>query len=177
MFPNLNVIFSISQLRLNSLLNSFLLSLLSVPLRYFSGRGKIKSTQSWIMVFNTILYKKKIYCTCYYCHGKKSNSSLDNLNYAYLKPVAGSSSSSSSHYPHLDSPTWALTFFRSFCQLKYPAIVSSDFVISLFQVRSSAPRPTPGCTGRPMFSVRVVSLSWLVPILKCQDLDFCPSMT
>jgi hypothetical protein len=96
MFPNLNVIFSISQLRLNSLLNSFLLSPLSVPLRYFSGRGKIKSTQSWIMVFNTIWYKKKIYYTYYYCHGKKSNSSLDNLNDAYLKPVAGSSSSSSS---------------------------------------------------------------------------------
>jgi hypothetical protein len=32
--------------------------------------------------------------------------------------------------------------------------------------------PTPGYPGGPMFSVRVVSHSWLVPILKRQDLDF-----
>jgi hypothetical protein len=37
----------------------------------------------------------------------------------------------------------------------------------------SAPRPTPGSLGGPMFPVRVVSLSWLVPILKRQDLAFC----
>jgi hypothetical protein len=33
----------------------------------------------------------------------------------------------------LNSPTWALAFLRSFCQLKYPAIASSDFMTSLFQ--------------------------------------------
>jgi hypothetical protein len=40
-----------------------------------------------------------------------------------------------------------------------------------------APRPTPGYPGGPMFSVRIVSLSRLVPILKRQDLAFCPCMT
>jgi hypothetical protein len=38
------------------------------------------------------------------------------------------------------------------------------------RVGLSAPRPTPGYPGVPMFSVMVVSLSWLVPILKRQDL-------
>jgi hypothetical protein len=33
---------------------------------------------------------------------------------------------------------------------------------------SSAPRPTHGYPWGPMFSVRVVSLSWLVPVLKRQ---------
>jgi hypothetical protein len=32
----------------------------------------------------------------------------------------------------LDSPTWALTFLRSFCQLKYAVIASSDFVTRVF---------------------------------------------
>jgi hypothetical protein len=41
----------------------------------------------------------------------------------------------------------------------------------------SAPRPTPGYPGGPMLSVRVVSLSWLVTILKRQDLAVCPCMT
>jgi hypothetical protein len=36
----------------------------------------------------------------------------------------------------------------------------------------SAPRSTPGYPGAPMFSARVVSLSWLVPILKHQELTF-----
>jgi hypothetical protein len=77
------------------------------------------------------------------------------------------------HHHWLDSPTWALAFLRSFCQLKYPAIASSDFVTRVFsRVGLSAPRPTSGHPGGPMFSVRVVSLSWLVPILKLQDLDF-----
>jgi hypothetical protein len=48
---------------------------------------------------------------------------------------------------------------------------------SLFQGGGVSPRPTPGYPGGPMFSVRVVSLSWLVPILKRQDLAFCPCMT
>jgi hypothetical protein len=45
------------------------------------------------------------------------------------------------HHHWLDSPTWALAFLRSFCQLKYPAIVSSDFVTIIFQggVFSSTP--------------------------------------
>jgi hypothetical protein len=75
------------------------------------------------------------------------------------------------HHHWLDSPTWALAFLRSFCQLKYPAIASSDFATRVFsRVRLSAPRSTHGCPGGPMFSVRVVSLSRLVPILKSQDL-------
>jgi hypothetical protein len=36
------------------------------------------------------------------------------------------------HHHWLDSPMWALTFLRSFCQLKYPAIASSDFVTRVF---------------------------------------------
>jgi hypothetical protein len=40
------------------------------------------------------------------------------------------------------------------------AIASSDFATRVFsRVRFSAPRPTPGYPGGPMFSVRVVSLS------------------
>jgi hypothetical protein len=67
----------------------------------------------------------------------------------------------------------ALAFHRSFCQMKYPAIASSDFVTRVFpRVGLSAPRRTPGYTGRPMFSVRVVSLSRLVPILKSQEVRF-----
>jgi hypothetical protein len=59
-----------------------------------------------------------------------------------------------------------------------PAIASSDIVTKIFsRVGLSAPHPTPGYPGGPMFSVSVVSLSWLVPILKRQDLTFCPSMT
>jgi hypothetical protein len=82
------------------------------------------------------------------------------------------------HYHWLDRPKWALDFHRSFCQLKYPAIASSDFETSVFsRVELSAPRPNPGCPGGPMFSVRVVSLRRLVPILKHQDLAFFPCMT
>jgi hypothetical protein len=60
------------------------------------------------------------------------------------------------HHRWLDSPTWALAFLRSFCQLKYPAIASSDFVTVFSRVGLSAPRPTPGYPGGSMFSVRVV---------------------
>jgi hypothetical protein len=68
---------------------------------------------------------------------------------------------------------WALAFLRSFCQLKYPDIASSDFVTRVFsRVGLLAPRPTPGYAGGPMFSVRVVSLSRVVPILKHQDHAF-----
>jgi hypothetical protein len=82
------------------------------------------------------------------------------------------------HHPWLDSPMWALAFLRNFCQLKYPAIASSDFVTRVFsRVGLLARRPTPGYPRGPMFSVRVVSLSRLVPILKRQNLDFCPCMT
>jgi hypothetical protein len=50
----------------------------------------------------------------------------------------------SHHHHRLDSPTWILVFLRSFCQLKYPAIASSDFVTRVFsRVGLSAPRPTP----------------------------------
>jgi hypothetical protein len=37
--------------------------------------------------------------------------------------------------------------------------------------------PTPGYSGGRIFSVRVVSFSSLVPILKRQNLAFCPCMT
>jgi hypothetical protein len=47
------------------------------------------------------------------------------------------------HHHRLDSPTWTLAFLRSFCQLKNPAIASSDFVTRVFsRVRFSAPRTT-----------------------------------
>jgi hypothetical protein len=36
------------------------------------------------------------------------------------------------HHHWLDSPTWALAFLRSFCQLRYPAIASSDFVTRVY---------------------------------------------
>jgi hypothetical protein len=85
------------------------------------------------------------------------------------------------HHDHdhwLDSPTWALAFLRSFYQLKSPAIASSDFMRRVFsRVGLSTPCPTPGYPAGPMFSVRVVSLSRLVPILKRQDIAFCPYMT
>jgi hypothetical protein len=47
------------------------------------------------------------------------------------------------HHHRLDSPTWALAFLKSFCQLKYPAVASSDFVTSLFQggIASTTPNP------------------------------------
>jgi hypothetical protein len=58
------------------------------------------------------------------------------------------------HHHWLDSPMWALTFLRSFCQLKYLAIASSDFVTRVFsRVGLSAPHPTPGYPRGPMFSV------------------------
>jgi hypothetical protein len=80
------------------------------------------------------------------------------------------------HRHWFDSTAWDLAFLRSLCQLRYPAIASSDSVTRVFsRVGLSAPRPTPGYPGGPMFSVRVVSLSWPVPILK--DLAFCPCMT
>jgi hypothetical protein len=48
---------------------------------------------------------------------------------------------------------------------------------SFFRVGWSALRLTPGYPEGPMFSVRVISLSRLVPVLKRQDLAFCPCMT
>jgi hypothetical protein len=55
---------------------------------------------------------------------------------------------------------WALAFLRTFCQLKYPVIASSDFVTRIFsRVELSVPRPTPDFPGGPMFFVRVISLS------------------
>jgi hypothetical protein len=82
------------------------------------------------------------------------------------------------HHHRLDSPTSVLAFLRSFCQLKYSAIASPDFMTRVFsRVVVSARRPPPGCPGGPMFSVSVVSLSRLFPILKCQDLVFFPCMT
>jgi hypothetical protein len=41
----------------------------------------------------------------------------------------------------------------------------------------SALRPTPRYPGGPMFSVTIISLNRLVPILKRQDLGFFPYMT
>jgi hypothetical protein len=64
------------------------------------------------------------------------------------------------HHHWLNSPMWALAFLRSFCQLKYLAIASSDFATRVFsRLGLSAPRPTPGYPRGPMLSVRVVSLS------------------
>jgi hypothetical protein len=64
------------------------------------------------------------------------------------------------HHHRLESSTWALAFLRSFCQLKYPAIASSDFVTRIFSsVGLSAPHPTLGYLGGPMLSVRVVSIA------------------
>jgi hypothetical protein len=80
--------------------------------------------------------------------------------------MSSSSSSSLARQPYV-------AFFRSFCQLKYPTIASSDFMTRVFsRVELLATRPTPCSPGGPMFSVRVVSLSRLVPILKPQDLAF-----
>jgi predicted glycosyl hydrolase (DUF1957 family) len=64
------------------------------------------------------------------------------------------------HHHWLESCTWALAFFRSFSQLKYPAIAFSDFVTRVFsRVGLSTPHSTPGYSGGPMFSVMVVSFS------------------
>jgi hypothetical protein len=63
------------------------------------------------------------------------------------------------HYHWLNSPTWALAFVRSFCQLKYPAIASLYFVTSLFQGGVVSPTPNPRLFWRADVSVRVVSLS------------------
>jgi hypothetical protein len=53
------------------------------------------------------------------------------------------------HQQQLDSPSWALGFLRSFCQLKYPAVASSDFATRAFsRVGLSAPRPTPRLSRR-----------------------------
>jgi hypothetical protein len=84
------------------------------------------------------------------------------------------------HHHWLDSPTWALAFLRSFCQLLsgYCFFRLHDNMTRVFsRAGLSAPFPTPGYPGGPMFSVIVISLSWLLPILKCQDLAFCPCMT
>jgi hypothetical protein len=52
------------------------------------------------------------------------------------------------------------------------------FIYLVFsRVELSALRPTPGYSGGPMCSVRVVFLSRLVPILKRQDPAFRPCMT
>jgi hypothetical protein len=48
---------------------------------------------------------------------------------------------------------------------------------SLSRVGLSASRPSPGYSEGPIFSVRIVSFSRLVSILKRQDLAFCPCMT
>jgi hypothetical protein len=48
---------------------------------------------------------------------------------------------------------------------------------SLFKGGVDSPTPNPRSPRGPIFSVRVVTLSWLAPILKSQDLTFCPCMT
>jgi hypothetical protein len=49
------------------------------------------------------------------------------------------------HHHWLDSPMCALAFLRSFCQLKYPAIASSDFVTRFLSgVGLSVPHPNFG---------------------------------
>jgi hypothetical protein len=48
---------------------------------------------------------------------------------------------------------------------------------SISRVGLSAPRPTPGYPGVSIFSVKVISLSRPILILKRQDLAFCPCMT
>jgi hypothetical protein len=64
------------------------------------------------------------------------------------------------HHHWLNSPMWTLAILRSFYQLMYPAIASSGFVTRVFsRVGLSAPLPTPGCPGGPMFSVGVIYLS------------------
>jgi hypothetical protein len=69
--------------------------------------------------------------------------------------LSGTSSSSLAQKPYV-----GLAFLRSFCQLKCLATASSDFVTRVFsRVGLSAPRPTPGYPGGPMFSVRVLSFS------------------
>jgi hypothetical protein len=70
------------------------------------------------------------------------------------------------HHHHIISSTalWGPPPPRSFCQLKYP-VSASDFMTRVFsRVGLLAPLPTPSYPGGPMFPVRVVSLSWLVPI-------------
>jgi hypothetical protein len=65
------------------------------------------------------------------------------------------------HHNWLDSPTWDMAFLRSFFQIKYPAIASSNFVTTVFsRLRLSAPSPTPGYPGGLMFSIRVVSVAY-----------------
>jgi hypothetical protein len=61
------------------------------------------------------------------------------------------------HHHRLDSPTWALAFLRSFCQLKYPATASSDFVTRVFSKVGLPAQPTAILEGD--VSVGVVSLS------------------
>jgi hypothetical protein len=41
------------------------------------------------------------------------------------------------HHHWLDSPAWAPAFLRSFCQLKYLTIGSSDFVTKVFIVATT----------------------------------------
>jgi hypothetical protein len=74
------------------------------------------------------------------------------------------------HRHRLDSPTRAVAFLRTFCQL-YIFFTFRDK--SLSQGGFVSPKPNAGYPGGPMFSVRVVSLSRLVPILK-RDLTFLP---
>jgi hypothetical protein len=52
------------------------------------------------------------------------------------------------HHHWLYSSTWALAFLRSFCQLKYPAIASSDFMTNLFQGGVVSRTPNPRITWR-----------------------------
>jgi hypothetical protein len=104
-------------------------------------------------VLSTLLLVDVDYCfmTLVFAHVAKTKTG------AFSKHL----NSVTNHNHHwLYSPMWALALLRSFCQLKYPATASLDFVTkSLSRVGLSAPCPTPGYTGRPMFSVRVVSLS------------------
>jgi hypothetical protein len=56
------------------------------------------------------------------------------------------------HHHWFESPKRAVAFLRSFCQLKYPAIASSDFVTRVISwVRLSAPRPVPCYPEGPSF--------------------------
>jgi hypothetical protein len=96
---------------------------------------------------------------------------LSDLLVTLSYPESSSSSSSLARQPYVGPG-----LPQKVLPVKYPAIASSDFVTRVFsRVGLSAPRPTSGYPGGPMFSVRVISPR--VPILKRQDLAFCPCIT
>jgi hypothetical protein len=142
-------------------------------LHYQTGLRKTGNLQSWKSSYTQALKNRRtgelIVKARKLMETKFVLRSLHAFSYIDYEKNLSSSSSSLARQPYAG---------LGFPQKLLPAKVSGYCFFrfrdkSIIQGGLSTPRPNPGYPGGPMF----VSLSWLVPVLKRQDLACYPCMT